>query len=55
MQVAVQHQQDFQERAHTIDRPGHHFAFLTAPDGAMLGLADNGTPSLYAEADDRVI
>lgn len=51
----MEHQQEFQERAHTIDRPGHHFAFLIAADGAMLGLGDEGSLSLCADADDRVV
>ena len=51
----MDYQEEFQERPHTIDRPKHHFAFLTAPDGAMLGLDDDGALSLYGDADDRVI
>ena len=51
----MENQQEFQERAITIKRPEHHFAFLVAPDGAMLGLDDHGDFALYNDADDRVI
>ena len=48
-------EQEFQERVVTLERPMHHFVFLLAPDGTMLGLDDNDTPALFDEADDRVI
>jgi len=48
-------QQLFQEKVVVIERPEHHFLFLIAPDGAMVGLDDDGKLALYDEADDRVI
>ncbi|MDE0225460.1 MAG: phytanoyl-CoA dioxygenase family protein [Gammaproteobacteria bacterium] len=48
-------QQEFRERPVTFERPNHHFAFLVAHDGTMLGLDDDGALALYDEADDRVI
>jgi hypothetical protein len=48
-------QQEFQERPVTFERPKHHFVFLVAPDGAMLGLGDDGNLALFQDADDRVI
>ena len=51
----MQNQQAFQERTITIKRPEHHFVFLVAPDGAMLGLDDHGDFALYNDADDGVI
>ncbi len=46
---------EFQERTVTHARPAHHFAFLTAADGAMLGLDEGGELALAQDADDRVI
>ena len=46
---------EFQERVVRHERPKHRFVFLTAPDGSMLGLDDEGALALYDEADDRVI
>ena len=51
----MENEQPFQERAVKVERPKHHFVFLTASDGAMLGLDDLGKLALFDEADDRVI
>ena len=51
----MDHQQEFRERPVTFERPEHHFVFLTAPDGTMLGLDDDNAFALYDDADDRVI
>ena len=51
----MEKQEDFQERPVTFEGPKHHFVFLIAPDGAMLGLDDSGELALYDEADDHVI
>lgn len=48
-------QTEFQERIVSIERPTHHFKFLIAHDGAMLGLNDDHEPVVLEEADDRVI
>ena len=48
-------QAEFQERPVTLERPAHHFAFLVAPDGSMLGMDDQGQLALCNDADDRVI
>lgn len=53
--MSVENQQEFQERPVTFERPEHHYVFLIAPDGTMLGLDDGGELSLFDEADDRVI
>lgn len=51
----MENQEEFQERPVTFERPQHHFVFLIASDGAMLGLDDEGNPALFQDADDRVI
>ena len=51
----MEKQQEFQERTVTFERPKHHFVFLIASDGAMLGLDDDGALAQYVDADDRVI
>lgn len=48
-------QEEFQERPVTMDRPTNHFALLITPDGAMLGVTDDGVLTLHEDADDRVI
>ena len=39
----------------TLGRPEHHYVLLTADDGRMLGLTDNGDLALFDEAGDRVV
>ena len=51
----MKRQEEFQERPVTFERPTHHFVYLVAPGGAMLGLDDAGDLAVYDEADDRVI
>ena len=51
----MDHEGEFRERPVTFERPERHFAFLVAPDGAMLGLDGDGAFALYDDADDRVI
>ena len=46
---------EFQERPVTQRRAPHHFVFLTAPDGSMLGVDDDGALGLHGDGDDRVI
>jgi len=46
---------EFQERVVKVERPIHHFVFLIAPDGGMLGMDDDGELALYDEANDRVM
>ena len=41
-------QQLFQERVVTIAPTKHHFVFLIASDGALLGLDDNRLPYYHA-------
>ena len=48
-------QAEFQERVVRLARPKRHFVFLAAPDGAMLGVDDDGALGLYDDGDDRVI
>lgn len=48
-------EKEFQERVVKIEPLKHHFVFLIALDGAMLGLNDNGELALCDESDDRVI
>ena len=48
-------QQESQARLVTLERPEHHYALLTAADGGMLGLNDDGDLALFDEAGDRVI
>ena len=50
-----QMEQEFQERVVKIEPPKHHFVFLIAPDGSMLGLDESSELALHDEADDRVI
>ena len=50
----MENEQLFQELAVKVERPNHHFVFLIAPTGAMLGLDDSGDLALYDEADDHV-
>lgn len=48
-------QQESLPQVITLERPRHRYALLTAADGSMLGLDDNGDPTLFDEAGDRVI
>ena len=48
-------QEFFQERVVKVEPSQHHFQFLIAPDGQMLGLNDQGMLELSEDADDRVI
>ena len=48
-------QSEFQERVVHVEWPSHHFKFLVAQDGAMLGLDDAHELVLCDEADDRVV
>ena len=48
-------EREFQERVVKIEPPKHHFVFLIAPDGSMLGLDESSKLALHDEADDRVI
>ena len=47
--------QESQPQIVTLERPKHRHALLTAADGRMLGLDDNGYLALFDEAGDRVI
>ena len=47
--------QESQPQIVTLERPQHRHVLLTAADGRMLGLDDNGYLALFDEAGDRVI
>ena len=48
-------QAEFQERVVHVERPTHHFKYLTTEDGSMLGMNESGELHLCEEADDQVI
>ena len=48
-------QSEFQERVVRVERPTHHFKYLTTEDGSMLGLNDSDELVLREEANDLVI
>ena len=39
----------------TLERPKHHYVLLTADDGRMLGITDDGDLALFDEAGDHVV
>ena len=51
----MNNQEEFQERPVTFEPPEHHFVFLIAADGTLLGVNDDGDLALFDDADDRVI